>query len=117
MVYWGLNRNVFSCSKIKFNIYTLRIFRFIAANFLKHVHHLTTIDPIGRYFNYDHNVRNSTLSILDIPISLLKGILTTNISADRKPQFIVHCSGGVGRSGAFLAAFHTFSKLTGNCKC
>ena len=97
---------------MKFN--TSAIFLKIAANFLKQVHQLTTINPTGRYFNYDHHVLNSTL--IDIPISLLKSILTTNISADRKPQFIVHCSGGVGRSGAFLAAFHTFSKLTGNCK-
>ena len=104
---------LFSCSKIKFDIYILRIFWFIAANFLKHVHELATINSTGRYFNYDHYVLNSNL---DIPIFLLKSILTTNISADRKPQFIVHCSGGVGRSGTFLAAFHTFSKLTGNCK-
>ena len=57
----------FSSSMMKFNTCVLRIFFKIAANFLKHVHQLTTINPTGRYYNYDHYVLNSTLSI-DFPL-------------------------------------------------
>ena len=33
----------------------------------------------------------------------------TDMTPKREPDLLIHCSGGIGRSGTFLTAFHHYS--------